>query len=291
MTGFFFLSSVMIFFTNTAKYKEFDIMDKESERKEYLRMHEIKVTNQCVGCSLCVNDCPTNTIEINHGKAHVIRQDCILCGHCEAICPQAAISITGYKEKPKEKPNFHPLSPEDVLNTIRFRRTIRQFQKKEIPDEVLAQILEAGRLTHTAKNSQDISFIVLHKQKDAVEAMAVRTLRNMKPIANIFSQLARRNEIADHFFFFKAPIVIIITAKQPINGILAAQNMEFVAEANGLGVLFSGYFASMLRFSYKLRKTLHMKRGKKVAAVLVLGYPKVKYPRAPRRASLDVTYV
>lgn len=281
----------MIFFTNTAKFLEFVIMVKESERKELRKMHEIIVQKECVGCGLCAKDCPTNTIEIKHGKAHVISQDCILCGHCEAICPQAAIYITGYEKKPIKKQNIHPLLPKDVLDTIRFRRSIRQFQKKRIPDEVLAQILEAGRLTHTAKNSQDVSFIVLDKQKDAIEAMAVQRLRKVKPIANLFSKLARRNDISDHFFFFEAPIVIIITAKQPINGILAAQNMEFVAEANGLGVLFSGYFASMLRYSFKLRKAAQIKREKKVAAVLVIGYPKVKYLRAPQKATLDVTYV
>lgn len=56
---------------------------------------------------------------------------------------------------------------------IRFRRSVRQFQKKEIPGEVLKQILEAGRLTHTAKNMQDVSFIVLDKEKDSLEQMAV----------------------------------------------------------------------------------------------------------------------
>ena len=36
-----------------------------------------------------------------------------------------------------------------------------------------------------------------------------------------------------------------ILAKNSVDGILAAQNMEFVAEANGLGVLLSGYFTSV----------------------------------------------
>lgn len=71
--------------------------------------------------------------------------------------------------------------------------------------------------------------------------MAVRLFRRLKPLAGLFSSLARRSQIGDHFFFFHAPIVIVIAAKAPIDGALAAQNMEFVAEANGLGVLFSGF--------------------------------------------------
>ena len=39
-----------------------------------------------------------------------------------------------------------------------------KFQDKKIPIEVINQILEAGRLTHTAKNMQDVSFVVLDKE-------------------------------------------------------------------------------------------------------------------------------
>ncbi|MCA5962555.1 nitroreductase family protein [Blautia sp. RD014234] len=57
---------------------------------------------------------------------------------------------------------------------MRFRRSIRQFRDKKIPKEIMDQILEAGRLTHTAKNMQDVSFVVLDKEKDNIEQMAVR---------------------------------------------------------------------------------------------------------------------
>ena len=63
--------------------------------------------------------------------------------------------------------------------------------------------------------------------------------------------------------------------------------MEFVAEANGLGVLFSGYFTMVLKMSHKIRKRLGLKRSQAVVT-LVLGYPKVKYLRSPRRESLKV---
>ena len=64
--------------------------------------------------------------------------------------------------------------------------------------------------------------------------MAFRLFRKVKPLADLFSPMARNNKIHDHFFFFQAPIVIVILAKDKTNGLLAAQNMEFIAEANGL---------------------------------------------------------
>lgn len=199
--------------------------------------------------------------------------------------------MTGYKEKPVPRQGQARLDPEEVLQVIRFRRSVREFQDKKIPEAVIQQILEAGRLTHTAKNLQDVSFLVLDRQKGEMERMAVRLFRAAKPFADLFSPTARNNAISDHFFFFQAPIVIVIASKEPINGILAAQNMEFVAEANGLGVLFSGFFTTCANVSPRLKRALGVPKGKKAAATLVLGYPRLNYLRAPQREELDVKYL
>lgn len=78
--------------------------------------------------------------------------------------------------------------------------------------------------------------------------------KKIKPFANLLSPIARQNKIDNHFFFFNAPIVIIILAQNKTNGILFDQNMEFVAEANALGVLFSGYFTMAANISPKIKK-------------------------------------
>ena len=183
------------------------------------------------------------------------------------------------------------LNPGEVLDAICFRRSIRQFQDKKIPKEVIDQILEAGRLTHTAKNKQDVSFVVLDKEKDRIEQMAVRIFKKVKPLAGLFSPMVKRFEIDRHFFFFKAPVVIVVLAEDKTNGILAAQNMEFVAEANGLGVLFSGFFTTAANISRRIRKELRVPKGKKAAMTLVLGYPGIKFLRSTQHEKLDVRYM
>lgn len=253
--------------------------------------HIIKVDSEkCIGCGICVKDCAAHNIEVKEHKAGIYTNDCIMCGHCAAVCPREAITISGYDRKPIENKGTQ-LNPEDILDVIRFRRSVRQFQEKKIPRAVLGQIIEAGRMTHTAKNMQDVSFVVLDKKKDKIEQMAVHLFRKAKPLADLFSPLARRNKIDDHFFFFHAPIVIVIAAKDEVNGVLAAQNMEFVAEANGLGILFSGFFTFAANTSRRIRKVLGLPKGKKVAATLVLGYPKVKYQRSAQRNKADVKFM
>lgn len=185
--------------------------------------HKVRIdAKNCIGCGMCVKVCAAHNIVLNHKKAETLLHDCIMCGQCTAVCPKKAISISGYSTKQIEKSEDIHLNPNAVIDVIRFRRTIRQFKQKEIPKEILQQMLEAGRLTHTAKNMQDVSFVVLNKEKHSVEQMAVSLFRKLKPLADLFSPTARNNKIDEHFFFFHAPIVIVILARDKTNGILAA---------------------------------------------------------------------
>ena len=257
-----------------------------------MNQHEIIIDREkCIGCGLCVKGCAPHNIKLQNKKAEILSNHCIFCGHCTAVCPQNAIAITGFDTAPVEKTKETSLNPQEVLDVIRFRRSVRQFQEKPIPQEVIDQVLEAGRLTHTAKNMQDVSYVVLDKEKDKIEALAVCLFRKIRPIVGLFSFTARHNKIEEHFFFFQAPTVIVILAKDKTNGILAAQNMEFVAEANGLGILYSGFFTMAANASFKLKKALKIPKGKQVAMTLVLGYPKERFLRSAQRKSLDARYL
>lgn len=257
-----------------------------------MKTHHITIDqSKCIGCGLCAKTCVAHNIEVKEHKAKTVWKDCVMCGQCTAVCPTEAVSISGYDTEPMAKKREERLHPQDVLDVIRFRRSIRKFENKSIAREVVDQVLEAGRLTHTAKNRQDVSFVVLDQEKDKVEQMAVRLFRKIKPFASLISPMVSRHQIDPHFFFFEAPIAIVILAKDKTNGILAAQNMEFVAEANGLGVLFSGFFTMAANASWNIKKAIHMPKGKHAAMTLVLGYPAVKYLRSAPREKVDVRYL
>ena len=48
----------------------------------------------CTGCSICIDECPTNALEIQNDVSVLAKsEDCTGCGNCEEICPVAAITM------------------------------------------------------------------------------------------------------------------------------------------------------------------------------------------------------
>jgi len=49
----------------------------------------------CVGCGICVEECPAGAISLDEGKASIDDDTCITCGRCHDVCPQEAVRHDG----------------------------------------------------------------------------------------------------------------------------------------------------------------------------------------------------
>lgn len=253
--------------------------------------HKVVVDKEkCIGCGLCVKDCVGGIIKIKKEKAVAGKTGCIACGHCEAICPQNAVALTGFTDEVETFEEQTRLNPEELMQAIKTRRTVRVFQNKEIPEDVVNQIIEAGRLAPTGGNSQNTGYIILDASKETLESMAVEMFKGVINVGKHVIPFLKGMEIDDNFFFKGAPLVIVITGSA-VNASLAAENMAFMAEANGLGVLFSGFYTMCANRSRKIRSVMRMKRKEKAVTTLVIGYPGVKYHRTARREEAKVRKV
>ena len=49
------------------------------------------VESKCIGCKLCINECPTKAIQMIKNKAVIDPSKCVNCGLCAKKCPTKAI--------------------------------------------------------------------------------------------------------------------------------------------------------------------------------------------------------
>ena len=57
--------------------------------------------SNCKNCYKCIRHCPVKAIRFSGNQAHIIGNECILCGQCFVVCPQDAKEIVNETEKVK----------------------------------------------------------------------------------------------------------------------------------------------------------------------------------------------
>lgn len=55
--------------------------------------------SNCMNCYKCIRHCPVKAIRFSGNQAHIIGNECILCGECFVVCPQNAKEIVDGTEK------------------------------------------------------------------------------------------------------------------------------------------------------------------------------------------------
>lgn len=254
----------------------------------------------CTGCGLCAADCITQNIIISDGTA-TAKHDCFLCGHCVAICPRNAVTISDYpmNEVIEYNKATFELAPVNFLNAIKFRRSVRDFTPQAIEQTKLERILEAGRYTETAVNYQDVRFTCVHSNLPKAKELIwqgwknyIASLKESAPDRAILAQKyydAYQTEPRQDRLFFNAPALMVISANIPLDGGLAAANMEMMAVAEGLGVLFDGYIVFAINHNPLAKEWLGID-DKQVVAAMLLGYPQITYQRTAPRRPADIIW-
>ena len=77
--------------------------------------------SNCKNCYKCIRHCPVKSIRFSAGQAHIIEDECILCGHCFVVCPQDAKEIADDTEKVRvmlqgDEPVVVSLAPSFIAN-------------------------------------------------------------------------------------------------------------------------------------------------------------------------------
>lgn len=139
----------------------------------------------------------------------------------------------------------------DVFETIRTMLAVRRYQDKPIPEATLRRVVEAGRLTGSAKNQQPWHFIVVEDRK---------ILQRLGALARTGAHVAQA-----------AAAVVVVVDKTPFavsDASRAIQSMLLAAWADGVGSNWVGFGGLE-----DIKALLHVPAQLDVLAILPLGYP------------------
>ena len=157
----------------------------------------------------------------------------------------------------------------ELYEAIRNRRSVRAYVDRPVEAEKLQRVLEAGRLSPSARNRQERKFLV------------VQDARRRQELA----------EAADQAWIANAPVLIAVVGTtphavmhcdiptDPVDCAIAIDHMTLAAVAEGLGTCWLGHFVQDA-----CRKMLGVPDTAKIVELLALGYPQDQPEARPRKA-------
>jgi len=121
-----------------------------------------KIEDRCDACMLCVRECVSSVWREMNGLPMVYSPgQCNLCGHCIAVCPKSAIEHTGMDQHQVRKIQKGLFQSGEYAQLVYSRRSIRQYKDKDIPKDLLNNIIDLARYSPTASNSQNVAYTVI----------------------------------------------------------------------------------------------------------------------------------
>lgn len=191
------------------------------------------------------------------------------------------------------------------IKSIYNRRSIRNFLEKDIPLELLYEILNAGREAPSAKNRQPWKYIVFgnEKKKELLQAMKAGLDREDKGITDLpksrFGISDAKNTLR---IMSEAPIIIIVLNTNAISPFLkinnderiseicdslaigaSIENMVLTAEDMGLGTLWIANTC----FAYS-ELVEYLDTDKQLVGAIAIGYPNEKPAKRPRKSLEEI---
>lgn len=163
-----------------------------------------------------------------------------------------------------------------MLELIRERRSVRRFTSRDVPEEIVEKIVEAGRWAPSGKNNQPWKFAII-RDKEIKELIARQT---------IYSRSIR-----------EAPVLILVfldnslsyDRTKDVQAIGACiQNMLLAIHSLGLGGVWLG---EILKNKEKVREIVEAPSSYELMAVIAFGYPAEALGEGERKSLSELVFL
>ena len=156
----------------------------------------------------------------------------------------------------------------DVYEAIEKRFSVRAYQDKPVEDDKLLRVLEAGRSAPSARNRQEMKFVVV---RDPQQRAGVVKAAEQEWMASAPVIIAVVGTTPDVKMLCQVPT-------DPVDCAIAIDHMTLAAVAEGLGTCWIGHFDQKA-----CCKVLGVPETAKIVELLTLGYPAAEQPPRKRQ--------
>jgi nitroreductase len=186
-----------------------------------------------------------------------------------------------------------------VLEAILKRRSVRAYDPKPVPRELVNTVIEAGNEAPSAMNSQPWRFVVVEdpaakkKLLGAALPQAKKITEQVKDAdPERYEMIKKRYAELPDPVYYSAPTVIFVigSGRYAAHSCpLACENMMLAAHSLGLGTCWVG-FGAMVTEDGSVRKLLDLKEGDEIFGPILLGYPQAE-PSRPQKKGPTVKWI
>lgn len=155
---------------------------------------------------------------------------------------------------------------EDLMELLKTRRTYRRFEQKDIPEEVINEILTAARLASSAANRQPLSYIVIKEPKAVADVFGYTKWAGALP-----PEVGQPKENERPRIFIAVVENLNINGDCDTDAGLAISNMTLAAWNRGVGSCMIGACNKPA-----LSEMFGLTQQQKLHTVVAFGYPSHK---------------
>ncbi len=266
--------------------------------------------DKCKKDKICVAECPMGIIRMGQGEQDLPEmvpggeKVCLVCGHCVAVCPHGAMShqLVPLEECPPVRKEL-ALDLDRAVQFLRSRRSVRVFKAQEVEREKIERLLEIASFAPSGGNTQTVKWTVFtgREKLQGLASLAVDWIRKLveggpKPGVPAYMPLIVAGWDAGRDTVLRqAPVLVIASCPQEnANGMvdltIALSYLELAALPMGLGTCWAGLLQRALMFWEPLKKAVGLPEGHTNHYPMMLGYPKFRYYRLPKRKPPSITW-
>ena len=170
-----------------------------------------------------------------------------------------------------------------VIDAIKKRRSVRAYDPKPVPRDLINMIIESGNEAPSAMNSQPWRFVVV-EDKTAKKKLLGAALPQAKKITEMvkdvdperYESIKKRYADLPDPVYYSAPAIVFVIGKGRYAAHscpLACENMMLTAASLGLGSCWVG-FGAMVLDDPEVKTLLELANDESIFGPILLGYPK-----------------